>query len=197
MGESLRECGRQGSGGNFCHCLTGHRGAGEPYPIRTVTPWSLTPHVVRSEGHGSRGGRDPWPRPRGHDCPEVSEGKQAPLVRSRSQGLARSWGDRAEELPWPAPPGSRTRTTDRKCIAGDSHAASCQPHGLGRVKNRQGKSPDSGHGPEGDRRSHRPGQPNQGVDPQRARALDPTRPHVWHRDGRSPLDPIHPAHPTP
>lgn len=105
MGESLRGCGRLGSGGNFCHCFPGaQRGRPHsPTPCRTVTPWSLAPHVVRSESHESRGGRDPWPRPRGHDCPEVSEGKQAPLVGSRSQDRSVRGEIELKIFPWPAP----------------------------------------------------------------------------------------------
>lgn len=91
--------------GIFVIAFRGHRGAGRTArPHAAQSPHGAShPTWVRSEGHESRGGRDPWPRPRGHDCPEVSEGKQAPLVGSRSQDRSVRGEIELKIFPWPAP----------------------------------------------------------------------------------------------
>ena len=91
--------------GIFVITFRGHRGAGRTArPHAAQSPHGAShPTWVRSEGHESRGGRDPWPRPRGHDCPEVSEGKQAPLVGSRSQDRSVRGEIELKIFPWPAP----------------------------------------------------------------------------------------------
>jgi len=163
----------------------------KPYPH----PWSPAPTWTRAEGHGSRGGRGPWPHPRGHDCPEVSEGKQAPLVGSRAQGWPvrggnrstlpsggrkqageentqgrpRSWGDRAEDLPLACPhpgAGPEPRTEKSSHAMAMPHPVSSTGWGVSKIVRARVQIQDTG--PEGDRRSHRTEQPSQGPSPKDA-----------------------------
>lgn len=91
--------------GIFVIAFRGHRGAG-----RTALPHAAqSPHGA---SHPTWCGRKAMgvgvdvilgPAPRGHDCPEVSEGKQAPLVGSRSQDRSVRGEIELKIFPWPAP----------------------------------------------------------------------------------------------
>ena len=83
MRESLRGCGRRGSGVNFCHCLTGaQRGR------RTALPPTREP----GPNHGSKMHRRRWscrilPAPRAGACQKSSG--QEPGLRTRApKGIA-------------------------------------------------------------------------------------------------------------